>query len=187
MREKMKFAFILLALLAAGPAFAQAPASQTQLDANKKLVLDFFNSNALGDPQAAADKFLADDYVQHNPRFVQFNQEHNVSSKVGFVEFIKSGALAGAVGQRAGAAPGGAAPRAAAPARVPAVVVAEGDLVTVIWKNTRPLPGDATKTYEVFAFDTFRIRDGKFVEHWDNADLPAATPAAPASAGAPRQ
>ena len=28
-----------------------------------------------------------------------------------------------------------------------------------------------TRTYEAFAFETVRIRDGKFAEHWDQVTL----------------
>jgi len=47
--------------------------------------------------------------------------------------------------------------------------MAEGDMVTVVWKQDRPDPDNPSKTYEIFAFDIFRLKDGKFVEHWDGA------------------
>jgi predicted SnoaL-like aldol condensation-catalyzing enzyme len=36
------------------------------------------------------------------------------------------------------------------------------------------------KFYEVFTFDTFRVRNGKLVEHWDGAVI---NPPAPAAGG----
>jgi predicted SnoaL-like aldol condensation-catalyzing enzyme len=52
------------------------------------------------------------------------------------------------------------------------IVLAECDLVTAIIKNT---PRDPTAsrgtTYERFSFDTFRVRNGKLVEHWDDEEI----------------
>jgi predicted SnoaL-like aldol condensation-catalyzing enzyme len=50
------------------------------------------------------------------------------------------------------------------------IVAAECDIVTVIHKNNRQDPTAAPgRFYEVFTFDTFRVRNGKLVEHWDGA------------------
>jgi predicted SnoaL-like aldol condensation-catalyzing enzyme len=51
----------------------------------------------------------------------------------------------------------------------PATVIAEDDLVMVMWKVKRPEPLDKSKTYEAFWFDMFRVKNSKLVEHWDNA------------------
>lgn len=40
-------------------------------------------------------------------------------------------------------------------------------------RRPRPEPADATKTYDSYWFDLFRVRDGKIVEHWDSALKPA--------------
>ena len=55
-----------------------------------------------------------------------------------------------------------------------------GDIVTVIHKVYRQDPTAETgKFYEAFTFDSFRVRNGKLVEHWDGAVInpPAGTPA----------
>ena len=50
------------------------------------------------------------------------------------------------------------------------IVMAECDVVTIVHKNFRQDPTAAPGTwYEVFTFDTFRVRNGKLVEHWDGA------------------
>jgi predicted SnoaL-like aldol condensation-catalyzing enzyme len=41
--------------------------------------------------------------------------------------------------------------------------------VLVMTKHTNPDPTDSAKTYDSFWFDLFRVKDGKIVEHWDNA------------------
>jgi predicted SnoaL-like aldol condensation-catalyzing enzyme len=53
----------------------------------------------------------------------------------------------------------------------PVILMAEGDLVTLIFKAVLPDPDDPTKTYEAFNFETLRIRDGKLAEHWDALKL----------------
>ena len=47
----------------------------------------------------------------------------------------------------------------------------------MIHKNYRQDPtAEAGKFYEVFTFDTFRVRNGKLVEHWDGAVINPPTP-----------
>ena len=38
-----------------------------------------------------------------------------------------------------------------------------------------PEPADASKNYEAFDFDLFRVRNGMIVEHWDAAREPVAS------------
>jgi predicted SnoaL-like aldol condensation-catalyzing enzyme len=160
---------IILAIFVGTPIISLAQTNASQLEANKKLAEDFFKSGALQHPEGVADKFLAPDYVQHNPRFVQFDQEHHPSGKEGFVQAIKSGILAPPH------PPGEAAPPPPPP-RTEAFAIAEGDLVTIVWKQPLPDPSDKSKTYEAFTFDAFRVKNGKFVEHWDGAMLPPGGP-----------
>ena len=53
----------------------------------------------------------------------------------------------------------------------PVILMAECDLVTAIYKGVLPDPDDASRTYEAFAFEVFRVRDGKVSEHWDQVQL----------------
>jgi predicted SnoaL-like aldol condensation-catalyzing enzyme len=184
-------AFKVVAIVAAGiglsaaQAFAQtvvAPAAgctatPAQLEANKKVAMAFFAPNA--DRLALADPT----YKQHNPAFLKGGKEAGLSD----YEYFKSRFG----GPRQGGPGGGGAGRGQAPATAgpqpPAgnpleIVMAECDLVTVIHRNNRQDPTAAAGTfYEVFTFDTFRVRNGKLVEHWDGAVI---NPPAPA-AGAP--
>jgi len=172
-------------VLSAGHVFAQgvvAPAAgctaaPAQLEANKKAAMAFFAPNA--DRVALADPT----YKQHNPAFLKGGKEAGLSD----YEYFKSRFG----GPRQGGPGGGGAGRGQAPATAgpqpPAgnpleIVMAECDLVTVIHRNNRQDPTAAAGTfYEVFTFDTFRVRNGKLVEHWDGAVI---NPPAPA-AGAP--
>ncbi len=145
-------AFILLGLLSAStPGFAQTNAKQSeannrQLQANKKLVLDFFRIVFQAENAEAARDFLTEDYVQHNPLIAGGRQ--------GFIAYFKK-----AFNQ----------PKAVEPTlkEQPAAMIAEGDLVTVVWRLMLPEPKDKSKSYETFAFDLFRVKNGKLVEHWD--------------------
>jgi predicted SnoaL-like aldol condensation-catalyzing enzyme len=49
------------------------------------------------------------------------------------------------------------------------MVIAEGDLVQLMFKRVRPDPNDASKTIDTWWYDTYRLKDGMIVEHWDSA------------------
>jgi predicted SnoaL-like aldol condensation-catalyzing enzyme len=139
------------------PMLAQTPADAAKLDANKKVLLEFFH---LGANLDARTQMLSEDYTQHNPRFVKMDE----------------------VTHRKGREAWGAAIRAAQNhARLtdpdfslrstPVAIVAEGDYVVAIYKATLPDPDDPSKTYEAFNFEMVRIKDGKLAEHWDALKL----------------
>lgn len=134
-------------------AFAETPA---QLEANKKLVLDSLAAMQRGDiPTASAH--MSDDYIQHNPNVP--------TGKAAFVKTFT--ALAANM------------PKNMPPPPPPVIVMAENDLVTVVVKRNLPEPGQAGKTYEVFWFDTYRVKNGQLVEHWDAATKAQAMPPGP--------
>jgi predicted SnoaL-like aldol condensation-catalyzing enzyme len=161
----------LALLLVAGAASAQQPrqpitnpapgctATKEQLDQVRQAGIAFTFS------QGAERLALADPtYKQHNPAFVKGGREAGVTD----YEYFK---------QRFGGPPaarqGGPAP-AAAPAPPPGnpteIVMAECDFVTIIHKNFRQDPTAAPGTfYEAFTFDTFKVKNGKLIEHWDSA------------------
>jgi hypothetical protein len=118
--------------------------------------------------QSAAALFT-DDHIEHAPRFVKYCAENNLRGKNCFLQTMRSGAFG------AGRGRGGAAP-----ARTPELVTAENDLVTWIFKRSVSDPETPGRTYDVYSFDTYRIRDGKIAEHWDSATLNPPAPAAPA-------
>jgi len=177
MKNKYLYTAALGAMLFVPIAFAQAPpapsvqhtnpapgcsASPAQLEANRKVAMDFFRVNgaervALADPS----------YKQHNPAFKKRAEDNKVSD---YEEF--KAAFANPPAGRQGL-PGG--PGGAAGSRPPAgnpfeVVTAECDIVTVVHKNYHQDPtAEPGKFYEVFTFDTFRVRNDKLVEHWDGA------------------
>ena len=180
MRTVKTLGLTIAALLACAPAFAQgrvvAPepgciATSAQLEANKKAAMQFFAPGvdrvALADPS----------YKQHNPAFVKGGREAKLSD----YEYFKSRFGGPPAGRQGGQGAGrGQAAGPQPPAGNPLeIVMAECDLVTIIHKNNRQDPTAPAGTfYEVFTFDTFRVRNGKLVEHWDGAVINPPTPPA---------
>lgn len=144
-------AFVLITAVVAGAPRAAMAEASAQSEANKKVVLDFWHAVFDGQDVSKAKVYLAPGYRQHNP---------NVATGLkGFEDYF-----------------GGLWPKPKAPADIKPtqfdVVLAEGDLVQVMFKRPRPEVGDPTKTYISFWFDLFRVKDGKIVEHWDCALKP---------------
>jgi len=121
--------------------------TDAKLEANKKVVLDFFRVVFEAENTDAAKDYLAEDYIQHNPKVP--------TGREGFVNYFKPKFKAKPV-----------QPELKEP---PDVVIAEGDLVTMMWKVKTPEPTDKSKTYDKYWFDMFRVKDGKLAEHWDCA------------------
>jgi predicted SnoaL-like aldol condensation-catalyzing enzyme len=141
-----KIAYILASLLAA-PVFAQGYLSGPAL--NKKIVTDFYRLVFEPRNPDLIEQYVAPDFVEHNPTIE--------GGRDGLAKFIKT------------------LPRPANDdilpemKNPPAHIVAEGDLVTFIFKQPSPDPKDKTKSYDRFSFDMFRVKNGKIVEHWDGA------------------
>ena len=135
-------------------------ATSAQLEANRKVAMEFFRTT--GEARVA----LADSsYKQHNPAFKKRAEDNKVTD----YEEFKSAFLAQA-GRQGGPGRGPAAGPTPPPGNPFEVVTAECDIVSVIHKNYRQDPtAEPGKFYEVFTFDTFRVRNGKLVEHWDGA------------------
>jgi predicted SnoaL-like aldol condensation-catalyzing enzyme len=139
-------AIVVVMALGAGVPRPAVAESQAQMEANKRIVQNFWHSVFDAEDISKAKNFLAPEYHQHNP---------NVSAGLkGFERFF-----------------GTLWPKPKAPADVKPtrfdVVIAEGDLVMVMLRRPLPEPGDSSKTYDSFWFDLFRVKNGMIVEHWD--------------------
>jgi len=151
------------------PPAAAVPAPGCTTDAatvaaNKDTVRAFFG--ATGQDRVA---MLDASYVEHNPAVRRYADDHDLTDLDAFGAF------------------GGVRPLdLTMPAHVdgaPADVMADVafgacDVVTAIHKHYSPRPGAAGEFYEHYTFDTFRIEDGRIVEHWDGGGL-TATPVMP--------
>jgi predicted SnoaL-like aldol condensation-catalyzing enzyme len=171
-------ALLTLSLLAPAWLVAQqapAPAEQAnptpgchvsakELATNKRVAMEFFRTRgaervALADPS----------YKQHNPVFKKRGEARHESDYDEYKSFFSN------------------PPRQPEPAAGPRppqgnpfeIVTAECDIVTIVHKVYRQDPTEPPGTfYEAFTFDTFRVHNGKLVEHWDGALIqpqPAAT------------
>jgi predicted SnoaL-like aldol condensation-catalyzing enzyme len=140
----------LLAQVAPTPAadqLALLKSSDPKLAANKKLVYDFWREVLEARHLNLADKYMREDYIQHNP---------NAATGVkGFKDYFSK--------------LGGPLPIEPKIKRPIISIIAEGDLVMLNFVTENKDPKDATKTYKTTWFDAFRIQGGKIAEHWDSA------------------
>ncbi len=150
---------LVLPLLQVAPAGAQ---TADDLEENRRIAMEFFREGI-----TAQERYdlIHPDYIQHNPAFKKYADERGLSYKEGFLARMTELMAGGS---------GGADADADVPPPPPnnpyELVIAEGDIVTVIQKRYVQDPNEAPGTYyESFWFDTFRIQDGLLYEHWDGA------------------
>jgi predicted SnoaL-like aldol condensation-catalyzing enzyme len=162
MLKRILDVFCLLVLLGSLSSFAQVPvtasvdhqallASQDpRLAANKKLVYDFWREVFEAGHLELAPKYLAEDYIQHNPNVA--------TGRDAFVTFFSAIKKPKPIEDKVTS---------------PLVnIVAEGDIVLLTFVREYKDPKDASKTYTTTWFDMFRIESGKIAEHWDPAQKP---------------
>ena len=132
----------------ANPNHEQLLASaDSKIAANKRLVYDFWREVFEAGQLGLAEKYLVEDYIQHNPNVP--------TGRSGFVEFFKKFSQPKAI-----------EPRVKAPL---VAIVAEGDFVVLSFVSEQADPKDPSKKYTTTWFDMFRIEGGKIAEHWDPA------------------
>src|SRR3984885_3251995 len=119
------------------------------LAAHKKLCYDFYRIVLRGRRLTEAEKYMHEDYIQHNP-----NAETGIK---GFKEFFSK--------------LGGELPIPETLADLVSIQ-AEGDLVTLSFLREHDDPANPGQKYTTTWFDMFRIENGKIAEHWDPATKP---------------
>lgn len=151
---------------AATEAGAAALAQNAQEEANKKVVLEFFREGITPDERY---ELMHPEYLQHNPVFKKFGEINGTKGREEFKLLMES------VFRRPPAeAQASAAAENTPPAGDPRyMVMAEGDVVTVLQKRYLPDPLKPGEFYEAFWYDSWRVRDGKLYEHWDAATIDA--------------
>jgi predicted SnoaL-like aldol condensation-catalyzing enzyme len=135
--KRIKSHWPLLAGLALAMTTLAAAADAAGLEANKKLVVAFYDASINNKDFAAASRYLGSQYKQHNP-----TARDGADGLKAFIEFLKARFpnQHGEIKQ----------------------VIAEGDLVVLHVHSTR---GDNTPGRAIV--DIFRVAGGKVVEHWD--------------------
>jgi predicted SnoaL-like aldol condensation-catalyzing enzyme len=124
-----------------------------KLAANKKIAYDFYRIVLRGRRLDEAEKYMREDYIQHNP-----NADTGIR---GFKEYFQK--------------LGGPLPIPDTLADLVSIQ-AEGDMVTLSLVREYDEPGKHGQKYTSTWFDMFRIQDGKIAEHWDNATKPVPAP-----------
>ena len=107
------------------------------LDQNKKKAIAFYRMAYEGNPREAVDRYVGDDYIQHNPLvgdgkkpFIEYFERMATEYPDKSIEFVRA--------------------------------IAEGHLVALHTHQTWP-GGEEYVTMDFFRFD----EAGKIVEHWD--------------------
>ena len=149
--------FAALPVVAGKDQAAMLKSSDPKLAANKKVAYDFFRVVLRGMRLDQADKYMTNDYMQHNP-----NAETGMAGFKAYFNAIMPKELP------------------PIPDTLPGLVAiqAEGDYVTLSFVREYDDPAAAGKKYTTTWFDMFRIVNGKIVEHWDSATKGATGPVA---------
>jgi len=112
----------------------------TDLERNKRIVVDYYQTAFAGDPEKAIADHFGPRYIQHNPA-----AEDGPEAFTGFVRWLR-----------------GEYPNLQLNIKR---VLAEGDMV-VTHSHLDLEPGNSDNPGQALA-DFFRLEDGKVVEHWD--------------------
>ena len=109
----------------------------SDLESNKHAAIEFYRMAYMGEPAKAAELYLGDEYIQHNPAvadgkqgFVDYFEQMSAEYPQKDIEFLRA--------------------------------VAEGDMVALHTHQVWP-GDDHYVTMDFFRFDS----NGKVVEHWD--------------------
>jgi predicted SnoaL-like aldol condensation-catalyzing enzyme len=130
-----------------------APMSASE-QKNLNMVLQWWREVIEAHHTELAEKYMAEDYIQHNP-----------SIPTGRAAFVKMF--------------GGAPPTNPIPEKLsqpPVVEGAKGDFVWLVFENESKDPRDPAKTYRSDSFDLLRIQNGKVQEHWDSEKKVSGSP-----------
>ncbi|HUA18033.1 MAG TPA: nuclear transport factor 2 family protein [Bryobacteraceae bacterium] len=162
-----RFCCALSLALFAAPVFAALPvvpapdqaallkSKDPKLAANKKAAYDFFRIVLRGRHLDQAEKYMREDYIQHNP-----NADTGLR---GFKEYFEK--LGGPT---------------TIPDALPGLVAiqAEGNYVTLSFVREYDDPSHKGQKYTTTWFDMFRFENGKIAEHWDCALMAPPRPGA---------
>lgn len=145
-------AFAQEAVIGAADADALFTSPDPELNANKQVAYHIVRDLLEANHWELADQYLSERYIQHNP--------NAASGRAGVVTYFTDVLKA-----KPSAIPDHI--------KTPVVsVVAEGDLVIVVYPRQVQDASDPSKSYSTTWFDMWRIQDGKADEHWDPATRP---------------
>ena len=158
------FAALLIFTVCSPPAHADPinPPTATQTatmtageQRNLDMVLNWWREVIDAHHTELAEKYQAEDYIQHNPNIP--------TGRAAFVKVFS-----------------GIPPVNPIPEHLlqpPVVKGARGDFVWLVFEDVAMDPRDSSRTYRFNSFDVLRIQDGKIQEHWDSAKKFSSSPA----------
>jgi predicted SnoaL-like aldol condensation-catalyzing enzyme len=160
MKLELLIARLAVAVALSAPLVAQTPVTgvpdpetltkspDKKLETNKTMIYNLFREVLEARHMELADKYLADDFIQHNP-----NAADGLAALKQYFANVN------------------AKPQPISPKlkRKITAIIAEGDMVMVLYPRELTDPKDPSKKYTTTGFDAYRIRNGKVVEHWDAA------------------
>jgi len=138
---------ILLALTAAASWHLSKRHERQREAENIELVLAMWDGVINRADHDAVMRYIDEGYIQHNPNVRQGRE--GVLELISLIRDLPPGMIP----------PG---------KKTFVKAVAQGDFVVVIWSQPQPDPHDPGQNYPGEAFDMFRLRGGKVVEHWDD-------------------
>ena len=133
------------------------------LAANKRLLFDMWRTVLNAGHQEVADKFIAEDYIQHSP----FQRSGRAAMMKTFSVIARRDEI----------------PEVMRPA--PVTFVAEGDLVVLVAVDSLPEKEGGGK-YTTTHFNMFRVKNGLLSEHWHPDDSPPCPGLPSAAEGGPQ-
>lgn len=117
-----------------------------QLARNKRLIFDLWRSIVDAGREDRAARYVHRQFIDHNPDagsgIEGFRRHFSTRPDRPVQPWIKAPVVA---------------------------IVAEADIVALVTMQEHPHPARPGRTYTTTWFDMFRIRDGRIVEHWDDA------------------
>src|SRR5215471_2275754 len=116
-----------------------------KLAKNKRIAYDFLREVIEAGHLELVEKYMLETYIQHDP---------NVKTgKQGFIDHLSKYSKPQPIADSV---------------KAPLIaIVAEGNLVVLVYRWELPDPNDSTRKYFTTGFDMLRIEGGKLAEHWD--------------------
>jgi predicted SnoaL-like aldol condensation-catalyzing enzyme len=157
-RSGFVFAALILVLADGHAQVAVAPqvdhepmlaSPDARLAANKRFVYDFWREVFEAGHMELAEKYMADGYIQHNPNVA--------TGRAAFVAFFSKNIP-----------PQPIEPRVKAPL---VAILAEGNLVVLVFVRELPDPKDSTQKYTTTWFDMFRLEGGKIRQRIEDSEI----------------
>jgi predicted SnoaL-like aldol condensation-catalyzing enzyme len=130
--------------------FELLESADAELARNKRLVFDLWRNVVDAGREEAADLYLAEDYIEHDPSAATGRAAFKVRYSHQDDRPIETSLRAPLV-----------------------AMIAEGDLVVQVVMHEHAHPSRKGDTYTTASFDMYRIAAGRIIEHWNAVGEPA--------------